>query len=630
MFIAAALLLCLFVIPCESVHSQGLPMQPNVSVKQASLDNSLAILFTGDMHSCVDKYPQLATFIKQEKLFFEKKGFTVIVVDAGDIAMGSVFSAVTNTEASEYRALGLMGYDAYVFGNHDFDIGLKSLGFTFYNANIHGRNINPATKEPINFPVNVTANLGKTNDETFENARSYIGEKSYIIMNRNGVKIGIFGLLGNSAFSVCNERENMTLLDPIKTAKTIVQTLKTLGADYIICLSHSGTLLKDKSEDGILAKECPDIDVIISGHDHEAIFRPWQVGNVIIGAAGSNGAFLGEIGVSNGDNSLKERENHLVFYGLRSVPADTKPDPALKMLMDSVELKVIGKFNTQFGISPSGVVTKQKMALDGKPDKFGDFPLGEAIARSYFYAAAHNAPADIDTSKMLSVVPAGVIRKGLAAGDVKYSDAFDILPLGLDPQGKLGYPVVECWVTGKELKDLCEINTSIAGKMPDAYMTYYGLTYTYNPAALPFFRVKKVYVHGNAVQPNELYHVITGYYTAMCLDVINKNSHGLLKIIPKDQKGAVIRHVDDMLLMRSIGDRSKVGSVNEWFALAEYLRAAGSQPKHAMQAGKVEYNAAVRLAYAGYIMLFIAAMFFIIRGIIWLAKRAKHNKQIDE
>lgn len=627
---AAALLLCLFLIPCESVYSQGLPAQPKVSVKQAGLENSLAILFTGDLHSCVDKYPKLATFIKQEKLFFEKKGFTVIVVDAGDIAMGSVFSAVTNTEASEYRALGLMGYDAYVFGNHDFDIGLKSLGFTFYNANIHGRNINPVTKEPINFPVNVTANLGKTNDNTFENARSYIGEKSYIIMNRNGVKIGIFGLLGKGAFNVCNERENMTLLDPIKTAKTIVQTLKTLGVDYIICLSHSGTLLKDKSEDGILAKECPDIDVIISGHDHEAIFRPWQVGNVVIGAAGSNGAFLGEVGISNGDNSLKERENHLVFYGLRSIPSDTKPDPALKMLLDSVELKVIGKFNNQFGISPSGVVTRQKMPLDGKPDKFGDFPLGEAIARSYFYAAAHDAPSDIDTLKMFSVVPAGVIRKGLSVGNIKYSDAFDILPLGLDPEGKLGYPIVECWITGKELKDLCEVNASIAGKMPDAYMTFYGLTYTYNPAALPFFRVKKVYLHGKAVQPNELYHVVTGYYTAMCLDVINKNSHGLLKIIPKDQNGTSIRQINDMLLKRSINEREKVGCVNEWYAFAEYMRKTGSQPKIASQAGIVEYNAAVRLAYAGYIILFIIAIFFIIRGIIWLAKGARRNKNADE
>ena len=102
-------------------------------------------------------------------------------------------------------------------------------------------------------------------------------------------------------------------------------------------------------------------------------------------------------------------------------------------------------------------------------------------------------------------------------------------------------------------------------------MTFYGLTYTYNPAALPFFRVKKVYLHGKAVQPNELYHVVTGYYTAMCLDVINKNSHGLLKIIPKDQNGTSIRQINDMLLKRSINEREKVGCVNEWYAFAEYM-----------------------------------------------------------
>src|SRR5574344_1940104 len=245
-FMAAALLLCLLVIPGESVYSQGLPTQPRVSVKQASLDKSLAILFTGDMHSCVDKYPQLATFIKQEREFYEKKGVAVVVVDAGDIAMGSVFSTVTNTEASEYRGLGLMGYDAYVFGNHDFDIGLKALGYMYYNANIHGRNLNPITKQPINFPMNVTANLDKTNEVVFENARSYIGQKPYVILNKNGVKIGIFGLLGERAFNVSNEKENMTLLDPVKTAKTVVQILKSQGVNYIICLSHSGSMLRDR------------------------------------------------------------------------------------------------------------------------------------------------------------------------------------------------------------------------------------------------------------------------------------------------------------------------------------------------------------------------------------------------
>ncbi|MDD3911717.1 MAG: hypothetical protein PHZ22_06030, partial [Bacteroidales bacterium] len=68
----------------------------------------------------------------------------------------------------------------------------------------------------------------------------------------------------------------------------------------------------------------------------------------------------------------------------------------------------------------------------------------------------------------------------------------------------------------------------------------------------------------------------------------------------------------------------------EWYAFAEYMRKTGSQPKIASQAGIVEYNAAVRLAYAGYIILFIIAIFFIIRGIIWLAKGARRNKNADE
>ena len=99
--------------------------------------------------------------------------------------------------------------------------------------------------------------------------------------------------------------------------------------------------------------------------------------------------------------------------------------------------------------------------------------------------------------------------------------------------------------------------------------------------------------------------------------------------MPKDQNGTLIRQINDMLLKRSINER-KTGCINEWYAFAEYMRETGSQPKTAAQAGKVEYNAAVRLAYAGYILLFIIAIFFIIRGIVWLVKRAKRNKHIDE
>ena len=590
----------------------------NQQVASTHKVNTLAILFTGDLHSCANKYPQLAALIKSERASLEKNGCAVITVDAGDIAMGSVFSAVTNLEASEYRALGLMGYDAYVFGNHDFDIGLKALAFMFYNANIQGRNLDPVTKQPINFPVNVTANLGQTQDETFEQARKYIGQQSYIILNRNGMKIGIFGLLGKRAFDVSNQKEDMTLVDPVEMAKKVVAALKSQGVDFIICLSHSGSLLGEKSEDGILAKKCPDIDVIISGHDHQAIFNPWKVGNVIIAASGSGGDLLGEMQILKGNKS-----GNPVSYKLIKTDSCAATDASAKNLLDSTDLKVVGKFNQQFNISPFDVIAKQDKSLRASPEKDGSFPLAYAVARSYFYQAVDDYEYNVDTSLMVSCVPAGIVRKGLAAGEVTYSDVFNVIPLGLDRYGKLGYPVIEVWITGKELKKLCELNVSIAPKMPDALMTFYGLTYTYNSARLPFTKIIKVYVHGKQVVNDKLYHVITGYYTAMCLDVLSHNSYGILKIVPKDSKGNEMYNIDKLILGHHVVGYKYPQGTNEWFAFAEYLRNYGSQPAATQFAGKDVRNASVWLAYAAYLLVLIMIVFFIIKGISKVVKKSK-------
>lgn len=585
--------------------------------------NTLVILFTGDMHSCVDKYPRIAAFINQERKAASSEGGTVVTVDAGDIAMGSVFSAVTNIEATEYRELGLMGYDAYVFGNHDFDIGLKSLAFMFYNANIHGRNFNAITKQPIQFPVNVTSNLGVTKEETFEQARKYIGQQPYIILNRGGMKIGIFGLLGKGAFDVSNQKEDMTLLDPIESAKKIVSILKGKGVDFIICLSHSGSLLGEKSEDGILAKKCPDIDVIISGHDHNAIFKPWKVGNVLIASAGSHGELLGEMAL------LKGGKNNPIVYRLEPIPGDIVPDPASKMLMDSTELKVIGKFNQQFSVSPFDVIATQNKRLNSVPEKDGSFPLAYSIARSYFCQAVRDYNGGADTTCMISCVPAGVVRNELRSGRVTYSDVFNVLPLGIDKHGKLGYQLIETWITGKELKKLCEVNVSIAGKVPDAFLTFYGLSYTYNSARLPFTRVTKVYVHGKEAEESKLYHIITGYYTAMCIDVLNHNSHGLLKILPKNSEGAQVHDIDQMILGHHVAGYKDPQGTNEWYAFAEFLRDHGSQPDVIAPAGKDERNASVQIKYAGYAIAGIAVIILIIIAIIKIIKASskKHGKE---
>lgn len=582
--------------------------------------NTLVILYTGDLHSCADKYPQLAAFVKQEREKQQKAGCAVITVDAGDIAMGTVYSAVSEIEATEYRALAMMGYDAYVFGNHDFDLGLDAAAFSFYNSRINGRGEDPVTGKDLVFPVNVTANIDKYKNENFRNALHFIGNKPYIIIERAGVKIGIFGIFGKGALSVSNVKDEMTIKDPVETAKQIVAELKKQKVDFIVALSHSGSLLRAKSEDGILAKKCPGIDVIISGHDHEAIFKPWKVGNTLICAAGSSGDLLGEVELRKG------AVNNPQGFDLKLVPNNIVPDRAGQILLDSVSNQVTRRFNKEYMISPFDVIANNKVLLNSSPDKNGAYPLAKAIAKSFFEAMYKigNLPVS-DTSLLIGATPAGVIRHDLPAGDVTYKNIINILSLGRDSRGNIGYPLVTAWVTGKELKDLCEVNVSIAPKMPDAFITFYGLEYEYNSSRMRFTKVRKVFVHGKPVVDDKLYQIVTGYYSALCISMLKSKSHGLISIVPKYKNGKAVKDLKSITVKRSIpgGKSVLTRDINEWYAFAEYLRDNGgiSADFKAVPDGTDNKKDSVQILYSAIELFIIAFLIWIIRRIFKRRKK---------
>ena len=102
----------------------------NLSVPAFAADNETmaTILFTNDLHSHLlasskedggefGGYGRLMTVIRQQK----EKYPDAILVDGGDFAMGSLFQTAYTTSALELRIMGAMGYDATVFGNHEFD-----------------------------------------------------------------------------------------------------------------------------------------------------------------------------------------------------------------------------------------------------------------------------------------------------------------------------------------------------------------------------------------------------------------------------------------------------------------------------------------------------------------------------
>ena len=127
--------------------------------------------------------------------------------------------------------------------------------------------------------------------------------KEYEIFERDGIRIGVFGLGVNIEGLVDkNNYAGMRYLDPIAVANRIIPTLKSKHkCDIVICLSHLGYSYKeDKVSDLRLAAATQDIDLIIGGHTHTFLEKPTEVKNAagkitLVNQAANGGAVLGRI-----------------------------------------------------------------------------------------------------------------------------------------------------------------------------------------------------------------------------------------------------------------------------------------------------------------------------------------------
>ena len=113
----------------------------------------------------------------------------------------------------------------------------------------------------------------------------------------------------------------------------------------IACVSHGGTWEdENKSEDEILAKEVPDIDLIISGHTHSELKEAIQHGNTYIVSCGEYGRNLGSLSMTQKQDGRWE----LTSYELIPVSEEVKPDQAtqeqIDALMDTVDKNYLADF----------------------------------------------------------------------------------------------------------------------------------------------------------------------------------------------------------------------------------------------------------------------------------------------
>lgn len=218
----------------------------------------LFVVHTSDTHSCVEPiatnysdtdqadkggYVRRATLISEMRKEHPKD---MLLLDCGDFSQGSVYYNLFRGDV-EVELMNAMGYDACAIGNHEFDFGLDNMARIFRMAK---------------FPI-VCCNY----DFTGTPCEGLV--RPYVVLERGGVKVGIFGVSPKAEGLVAAKNfVGMSYTTPAKAAQPVIDKLRgEEKCDVVICLSHLGWGIGG-DDDQHFVSETTGIDVLLGGHSH--------------------------------------------------------------------------------------------------------------------------------------------------------------------------------------------------------------------------------------------------------------------------------------------------------------------------------------------------------------------------
>lgn len=556
-----------------------LPLMTGMQVWAKTEPKKLDILFTHDTHSHLNSFTTIVNgekkeaggFAKLKTLINEHKKVNpdTLVLDGGDFSMGTLIQTVYDTEAAELRMLGQIGCDVTTLGNHEFDYQSKGLADMLNAAKNSGDTVPSLVLCNVDWDAMEQAGLSE-GQKQIQSAFEKYQVRDYVVVQKGNIKIAVLGVFGKDAL-VCAPTCELVWKDPVKAAKQTVEKIKKKEkVDMIACVSHSGTWDDaDKSEDEILAKEVPDIDLIISGHTHSQLDKPIQHGNTYIVSCGEYGKNLGTISMTQKDDGRWKATSYELIPVSDEVNPDETTQAKIDALMDTVDINYLAKF----GYTRKEVLAENDIefnSLDEMGTKHEELNLGDIISDAYVYAVENSDNYDGDPVDV-AVVPSGTVRDTYAKGEITVESVYNSFSLGIGKDGLAGYPLISAYLTGKELKLVAEIDASISDFMTIARLYCSGLNFTFNPHRMILNKVTDCYLTGQdgkreEIQDDKLYHVVTDLYTGQMLGSVMDVSYGLLSIIPKDKEGNPIEDLEEYAIMEENQE------LKAWVAIARYMQ----------------------------------------------------------
>jgi len=454
--------------------------------QQTAIENKetrkLTILYTNDLHSNLEPFKvswisetrdvggfaNIAALVKEEK----KADTNTLYFDAGDFFTGPNYCSLTNGEAI-IDVMNYMQIDAACIGNHEFDFGWPNMLDQFQKAR---------------FPI--------LNGNIF-NSRSgnLLWNNPYIILKKNGIKIGVIGLHGKFAFY---DTVADTMTKGIEARDEEVYLQKYIDqlngkVDLIVLLVHEGIpgrqsskgstdISRNLHKDIDLAQNVNGIDILITGHAHQGTPEALVSNGTIIVSTDALGIEVGKLEIQ-----YNRKQDKITNYSntLNYLYDDEIED-------DADTRQVIEKWKKKLA-----EIAGQKICSISQPltRSYGEESLlGDMVADAMLHYFPEND---------LALINSGGLREDIKGPVVLKGDLISAFP----------FPntVVQIELKGEDLLKLLEHS---AGLTNGVLQTSEGTVIHYNDSLPIGSRIVICKIKGELLDENHTYKVLTNNFLA--------------------------------------------------------------------------------------------------------------------
>ena len=573
----------------------------------------------------VGGFARLASVVRGAQQRANARGALLLTLDGGGFTQGTLFALLQGTV--EFELLRYLGYDAAALGARELDWGpgafaamlARDTGTAPILPGVISAVLGCAVGSngcPALAPVPVLASnihfdptasdddaLAALFDTTGATPVASAPLKRFVVLDRGGLKVGVFAVMGQGAAEVTPGKAPITFDDSVTVAHGLVAQLRNppWNADLVIAVSHAQPAPPPYlGDDELLAIEVPGIDVIVGGRGG-ASGGVTRIGDTWIVRAGAAGRLVGELELgwplTPYGPAAGRIDGTLGGASLSPVDLTVAPDAVLTAARSAY----VGQVNG--GLSGAGL---SYGAAIGMVDRsyasatLAEAPLGDLVADAVRWRTTQAVATSADTRVIdVAVVAHATLGDPVALDPVDVpttvtlADVFAAVPYGASPTAPSlpGWPIVEFYLEGSALAQVLEVGLTVGALRGDAFwLDVSGLRVAYDPTRPPFHRVTGIWLdpsgaadvcsaatnligaNGALKNPAFRYRVAMNLFAAGSLAQLEALTEGALAVTAQTSAGATVDPAT-----RPAPGGVWGGQLREWQALVDHLATLTSQ-----------------------------------------------------